>query len=49
MEEEKKERCFPFGRYGKKAVIDALTVGFVTGVAAAVGLIKLIGALDQEK
>ncbi len=49
MEEEKKERCFPFGRCGKKAIIDALTVGFVTGVAAVIGLIKLIEKFDSEK
>lgn len=49
MEEEKKERCFPFWRCGRKAVIDALTVGFVTGVTAAIGLIKLIEKFDSEK
>lgn len=43
MEEEKKERCFPFRRCDRKAVFDALTLGFVTGAAAVVGLIKLLG------
>lgn len=45
MEEEKKERCFPFWRYGKKTVLDALTLSFVTGAATAVELIKLLKKL----
>ncbi|WP_177994518.1 hypothetical protein [Victivallis lenta] len=45
MEEEKKERCFPFRRCGRKAVLDALTIGFVTGAAAAIGLFKLLRKL----
>ena len=49
MEEEKKERCFPFRRCGRKAVVDALMVGFVTGAAAAVGLVKLIEKFYSEK
>lgn len=48
MEEEKKERCFPFWRYGRKAVIDALTVGFISGAAATVGLLKLIEGFNRE-
>lgn len=47
MEEEKKERCFPFWRCGRKAVLDALTLGFVTGAAAVVGLIKLLGVSKE--
>ena len=49
MDEEKRERCFPFGRCGKKAIIDALTIGFISGAAATVGLIKLIESLNQKK
>ena len=45
MEEEKKERCFPFRRCGRKAVFDALTLSFVTSAAAAIGLIKLLRKL----
>lgn len=42
MEKEKRESCFPRPPFKKKHLAETLTIGFLAGVAATIGMFRLI-------